>query len=118
LRARRDDILPLAHHFLAFHEADTARPLSFSSETEHALLNYAWPGNVRELENVIERAVVMSDSEVITPDALALEGVAEPETTVFAGSAEAEPVEHGAIEPQERVGHPSGVPRSRRDGAN
>jgi DNA-binding NtrC family response regulator len=103
LRARRDDILPLAHHFLAFHEADTARPLSFSSETEHVLLNYAWPGNVRELENVIERAVVMSGSEVITPDALALEGVAEPETTVFAGSAAAEPLEQDAIEPQQRV---------------
>ncbi|MGH8672731.1 MAG: sigma-54 interaction domain-containing protein, partial [Burkholderiales bacterium] len=89
LRVRRDDIMPLARHFLAFHEADAGRPLSFSSETEQALLDYAWPGNVRELENVIERAVVMSGSEIITPDALALEGVGEPDATVFTGAAEA-----------------------------
>jgi DNA-binding NtrC family response regulator len=101
LRERRDDILPLAHHFLAFHEADTARPLSLSREAEEALLGYAWPGNVRELENVIERAVVMSGSEVITPDALALEGVVEPERTTFAGSP-------GVIE-EDRSGTPNGV---------
>ena len=44
-----------------------------SHEAEQALLNYTWPGNVRELENVIERAVVMSGQETLTPDAFAFD---------------------------------------------
>src|ERR1700730_4017884 len=74
LRERTEDILPLARHFLLFHSADAGRPLTLSSEAEKALLAYAWEGNVRELENVIERAVVMSGAEVLTPDAFALDG--------------------------------------------
>ncbi len=44
-----------------------------SPEAEEALLAYSWPGNVRELENVIERAVVMSGQETLTPDAFAFD---------------------------------------------
>jgi DNA-binding NtrC family response regulator len=73
LRERPEDILPLARHFLAFYSADAGRPLALSPEAEKALLAYAWEGNVRELENVIERAVVMSGAEVLTPDAFAFE---------------------------------------------
>jgi len=73
LRERREDILPLAHHFLAFHSTDAGRPLMLSPQAEEALLSYSWPGNVRELENIIERAVVMSGQETLMPDAFAFD---------------------------------------------
>ena len=73
LRERREDILPLAHHFLAFHSTDAGRPLMLSQQAEEALQGYAWPGNVRELENVIERAVVMSGQETLMPDTFAFD---------------------------------------------
>ena len=78
LRERREDILPLARHFLAYCSAPAGRPIIFSPEAERSLVNYQWPGNVRELENVIERSVVMSGAEVLTPEAFALEGSIEP----------------------------------------
>jgi two-component system, NtrC family, response regulator HydG len=82
LRERREDILPLARHFLAFHTAEVGRPLRLSAEAERVLVAYSWHGNVRELENVIERAVVMSGAEELTPDAFALEEfTAEPADT-------------------------------------
>jgi DNA-binding NtrC family response regulator len=73
LRDRREDILPLAQHFLAFHSTEAGRPLMLSPQAEEALLHYSWPGNVRELENVIERAVVMSGQETLMPEAFAFE---------------------------------------------
>ena len=79
LRERREDILPLAHHFLAFHSTDAGRPLMLSPQAEEALLGYSWPGNVRELENVIERAVVMSGQETLMPEAFAFDDDASDE---------------------------------------
>jgi DNA-binding NtrC family response regulator len=73
LRDRTEDVLALARYFLIAHSADAGRPITLSPEAEQALLAYPWPGNVRELENVIERAVVMSGAEVLTPEAFALE---------------------------------------------
>jgi DNA-binding NtrC family response regulator len=61
-----------------------------SPEAEEALLNHPWPGNVRELENVIERAVVMSGQETLTPDAFAFEdNLEEDELRVSASTPEA-----------------------------
>ena len=103
LRERREDILPLAHHFLAFHSTDAGRPLMLSPEAEEALLGYSWPGNVRELENVIERAVVMSGQETLMPEAFAFDGdafdddlaqsagVSQPAAVESASSASATP---------------------------
>jgi propionate catabolism operon transcriptional regulator len=54
--------------------AQAGRLITLSPEAESSLVNYSWPGNVRELENVIERSVVMSGAEVLTPDAFALDG--------------------------------------------
>jgi DNA-binding NtrC family response regulator len=73
LRERREDILPLARHFLARHAAEAGRRLAFSAEAEAALLAHAWPGNVRELENAVERAVVLARGDAITPEDLLLE---------------------------------------------
>ncbi len=61
LRARTDDIEPLARHFLQKFALQMGKPLKdFDRRVLDALKNYAWPGNVRELENAIERAIAMS----------------------------------------------------------
>jgi DNA-binding NtrC family response regulator len=61
LRARREDILPLAEHFLAVHTRTLGRPsFAFLPEQKAALLAYDWPGNIRELQHVLERAVILS----------------------------------------------------------
>ena len=72
LRERKEDILPLARHFLALHAAESGRSLVLTPEAEAALRAYSWPGNVRELENIVERAVVMSTGERISTEALML----------------------------------------------
>ncbi len=67
LRDRRDDILPLAEHFLNKFRERHARDLSgFSPGAIEALSKYSWPGNVRELENTVERAVVLCESTMVT----------------------------------------------------
>ena len=73
LRERREDVLPLVHHFLARHAAGGGRPLELSPEAERAIAEHGWPGNVRELENVMERAVVLARGAAITPEDLLLE---------------------------------------------
>jgi two-component system NtrC family response regulator len=73
LRERREDILPLARHFLAGHGAQSGRQLAFAPEAEQALLAYPWPGNIRELQNVVERAVVLANGETIVAEDLLLE---------------------------------------------
>jgi two-component system response regulator HydG len=68
LRDRREDIPLLAHHFLRRYSTKNAKSLGgFTEEAMDLLQTYAWPGNVRELENVIERAVVLTRSDLITP---------------------------------------------------
>jgi transcriptional regulator with GAF, ATPase, and Fis domain len=67
LRERRDDIRPLAEHFVRKHAERIGRQTHLVAEDALiALQSYDWPGNVRELENTIERAVVLSDGPVIT----------------------------------------------------
>ncbi|WP_144978656.1 sigma-54-dependent transcriptional regulator [Bremerella volcania] len=69
LRERISDIPRLADHFLAEVCQDTGRRVhGFSSEAVAALQRYKWPGNVRELQNVVERAVLLSKHDEITPD--------------------------------------------------
>ncbi len=67
LRDRGDDIQLLVEHFLHKHRsAPGAAPARISQAAMELLRSYHWPGNVRELENVIERAVVLSQGGVIT----------------------------------------------------
>ncbi|HEY2591759.1 MAG TPA: sigma-54 dependent transcriptional regulator [Steroidobacteraceae bacterium] len=65
LAARREDILPLARHFLQ-------RGFELSADAERALLRHAWPGNVRELQNAIRRACLLSTEPLIAVGALNL----------------------------------------------
>jgi transcriptional regulator with PAS, ATPase and Fis domain len=73
LRDRKEDVMPLAEHFLARFSAENGRRLTRVSDGAlTALLAYAWPGNVRELENTMERAVVLAarEDEVLAVDHL------------------------------------------------
>ncbi|HEU4452252.1 MAG TPA: sigma-54 dependent transcriptional regulator [Longimicrobium sp.] len=66
LRERREDVLPIAHHFLAEMAARHGREIrGFGEGARRALLAYDWPGNVRELRNAVERAVVMTEGEMV-----------------------------------------------------
>jgi len=71
LRQRRDDIIPLARHFLELKAARYKRPgLRYSDAVLDVLRNASWRGNVRELENLVERLVVLAETDVITTDLL------------------------------------------------
>ena len=72
LRDRPEDIAPLAAHFLAKFAAPLAAP-EFSAEALQLLKTQSWAGNIRELQNVIERALILSEDEaVIRPEHLLL----------------------------------------------
>jgi NtrC-family two-component system response regulator AlgB len=71
LRERREDIVPLARHFVAFFARQAKRVApELSPEAEAAVLRYEWPGNVRELRNAMERAVVLMEGRVLDASAL------------------------------------------------
>jgi len=73
LRARREDIAPLATLFLRRHAARYRKALTgFEPEAVRALLAHPWPGNVRELDHAVERAVLMAQGRGITAGDLAL----------------------------------------------
>jgi two-component system, NtrC family, response regulator AtoC len=68
LRERTDDILPLCEHFLVRAAERAGRPAKpLAPAAAKLLVAYPWPGNVRELENVVERAVALSDQPEIGP---------------------------------------------------
>jgi DNA-binding NtrC family response regulator len=80
LRERRDDILPLVDHFIEIFTAKAGKQIKgISPEAKDLLLSHGWPGNVRELENTIERAVVLSRSDVIDKDSLIGFSISRPE---------------------------------------
>ena len=69
LRERKDDIPPLAQHFLEKYGEENAKPeMELTPDALDLMMEYDWPGNVRELENVIERAVVLGNGVKLGPD--------------------------------------------------
>ncbi len=83
LRERRDDIPPLASYFLKkYNQKRKKNVRSISAQAMKALVEYDWPGNVRELENAIERAVVLTENDIVEPSDLLYYGlnVAVPES--------------------------------------
>lgn len=67
LSHRRDDILPIAMHYLAEFTAKVNRStISMDKEFEQLLVNHNWKGNIRELKNVMERAVILADDNIIS----------------------------------------------------
>ena len=71
LRQRREDIKPLARYFMERLSDDIGKRVkSITPEALSILENYDWPGNVRELQNIIERSLLLADSDVIGPECL------------------------------------------------
>ena len=74
LRERKEDILPLAHHFMKNLSARMGKhPHEFSPEAVELISGYDWPGNARELANAIERALIVSRAGVIEKEDLPLQ---------------------------------------------
>ena len=100
LRRRREDIEPLARHFLARFAAETGRGVhDFTPAALESLLAYQWPGNIRELRNCIERAVVLSNHDTIDTHDLALSQLA-PAGDTGRGTGRGTGVRHGTFVPQ------------------
>jgi DNA-binding NtrC family response regulator len=81
LRDRREDILPLAQHFIRKFNEENGRQVSeqLAPEVLALLESYSWPGNVRELENAIERAVVIAPGQEVTRECLRSE-ISDPQS--------------------------------------
>jgi Nif-specific regulatory protein len=72
LRERRDDILPLAEHFVAKFAGEMKRgPMLIAPEARDLLVRYDWPGNARELRNMMERVVILAEGNAIEAEPLA-----------------------------------------------
>jgi transcriptional regulator with PAS, ATPase and Fis domain len=81
LRQRREDVMPLARHFLRESALRSHKTIKgFTPEAERLMLGYAWPGNVRELRNLIERLVILGTSEYIEPSHLPVQFAAQPDS--------------------------------------
>jgi transcriptional regulator with PAS, ATPase and Fis domain len=83
LRDRPEDIPLLSNLFVEENNREHAKAIKgFTEEAKRLIAQYPWPGNVRELKNVIERAMILTDQEWITPDKLPFElrEVGPPET--------------------------------------
>src|SRR5919197_5357831 len=71
LRERREDVMPLARHFLTESNVRSHKAIKgLAPETERLMVNYSWPGNGRELRNLIEPLVILGTSEHIEPQHL------------------------------------------------
>jgi DNA-binding NtrC family response regulator len=110
LRERRADIQALADHFLRrFREEHGRSAARFSDAAIATLMQAPWPGNVRQLENVVERAVVLSQTDVIDrADLPAALGVAEPaassqQTPGAVPDGPPLPLKQALIEPEKRI---------------
>ena len=82
LRERKEDIVILAKHFLEKYSQEIGKPVKFIDEQVlRLLMDYSWPGNVRELQNIIERAVLITESNTLFPEHLP-EGIRTSDTFV------------------------------------
>jgi DNA-binding NtrC family response regulator len=82
LRSRREDIIPLATHFIGkIASREDMEEKVLGREAKDALLKYPWPGNVRELENVIERAMILTEGNLISAEHIAVNGDAQSSPT-------------------------------------
>lgn len=69
LRDRGTDIIAIAEHFITLYGRKYQKTdLSLSENAKHAMLNYQWPGNIRALRHAVERAVILSDSNILAAE--------------------------------------------------
>ncbi len=91
LARRREDVLPLAEHFLASAERPGGGALRFDDASRRALVAHSWPGNVRELGNRVRRAALLARGDGVTPADLGL--AAAPRPPALAGAPDRPPGE-------------------------
>lgn len=120
LRERKDDILTLVEYFVQrYSRAAGKKIVSIDKNTLRLLQSYEWPGNIRELQNVIERSVILTSSDVLSVDELwlpkehsarpsAVEKVAALSRAAEARS-ERQIIEEALVESRGRVSGPSGA---------
>jgi two-component system, NtrC family, response regulator AtoC len=78
LRERREDILPLVRHFIDHFNREFGKSVKGVSKiAEKFLMEYGWPGNIRELKNIIERAIILENEEMLLLEHLPYELVAK-----------------------------------------
>lgn len=83
LRKRKEDILLLARYFIdKFSQEFKKGKMKLPHKTEKLLQNYRWPGNIRELQNIIERAVILTEGDTIKPEDI---GIKEPLGSIESG---------------------------------
>jgi len=103
LRKRPQDIESLARHFLARFAEETGRRVrGFTPEALEAMRSHHWPGNIRELRNAIERAVVLSQDDLIDAHELALSHLSAPGDTGASGAARQGPFVPRSLDEVER----------------
>jgi two-component system response regulator FlrC len=103
LRSRRDDILPLAMRLLSSHCRPGSRIPALHPGAAQLLLTYAWPGNVRELENVMQRALVLCDGELVRDSHIIFEPPPTPLHAVATAVAQADSAAASNAEPAASV---------------
>jgi transcriptional regulator with PAS, ATPase and Fis domain len=78
LRERKEDIIPLATHFIKMYNKDFNKKVQgIAGMAERIMTDYSWPGNIRELKNVIERAIILGNDDTLLLEHLPLELVAK-----------------------------------------
>ena len=87
LRARTEDILPLAEIFLKHYSEKYGRNIEgITSDASEQMITYQWNGNIRELQNTMEKAVILCDERMIQPQHLQLQSytstISQPITTL------------------------------------
>ena len=83
LRERKEDIIPLANHFINLYNKDFNKKVAgINGVAEGIMTDYSWPGNIRELKNVIERAIILGNDETLLHEHLPLEIVAKTSSDV------------------------------------
>jgi DNA-binding NtrC family response regulator len=118
LRERKDDILILVEYFVQRYANRTGRNIrSIDQKTLDLLQSYDWPGNIRELQNVIERSIILSSTDVFSVDELWLSKRTSPQASRVETSpalnvearTERETIEAALVETKGRVSGPLGA---------
>jgi len=118
LRERKEDILMLVEYFVQRYAKRAGKNIrSIDQKTLDLLQSYAWPGNIRELQNVIERSIILSSTDVFSVDELWLSKRTPPQvprserlpTLSFGQRTEREIIEAALTETRGRVSGPSGA---------
>lgn len=73
LRERKEDIVPIAQHYLEYYSTKYKKKIkALSKKAEENIQNYSWPGNIRELQHAIERAIILSETDLVEIEDLGL----------------------------------------------